>query len=181
MKGSVGQTVNQTLMFNTFEKALQREMHLTLFAMKECKHLRAEDPLCPLSTHPPTREAYPCFANEVCTKRKLLLQIVLLSVLRGGFLSSLMVMMAHTFPLYSLFLFLPSLSFFFLLPTLSALKDTCLLMSFQRQRKEDDFPLVFYPIMNILGTLKSGPSEFSRAVLYSGRPAYSRNECRSVL
>lgn len=118
----------------------------------------------------------------MCTSRKLLLQIVLLSVLRGGFLSSLMVMMAHTFSLYSLLQFPSPLCLFSLLqPTLSALTDTCLLMSFQRQRKEDDFPLVFYPIMNILGTLKCGPSEFSRAVLYSGRPAYGRNECRSVL
>lgn len=120
-----------------------------------------------------------------CSEKEPLLQMVLLSALNGRFLSSLVVMMAPTFSLcslsYSLTPFLSFLSFSLLQPTLRALKDTCLLISFQQLRKEDDFSLLFCPLMHILGTFKKGPSEFSKAVLYSAWPAYGRDECRSVL
>lgn len=75
----------------------------------------AEHLLCALYTHPPTSRASPSYsANAVCSERKPLLQMVLLSALNGGFLSSLVVMMA---PTCSLALYFPFLSVFFLAPT----------------------------------------------------------------
>lgn len=69
--------------------------------------------------------------------------MVLLSALNGGFLSSLVVMMAPTFSLGSLLLSRASPK---LKPTLRALKHACLLIYFQRQRKEDDSSLLCHPL-----------------------------------
>lgn len=63
--------------------------------------------------HPHVERLLLTLPSLVCSERKLLLQIVLLSALNGGFLSSLVVMMAgsHLLSLLSLVLFLSSLPF----------------------------------------------------------------------
>lgn len=140
----------------------------------------AEHLLCALYTHPPTSRASPSYsANAVCSERKPLLQMVLLSALNGGFLSSLVVMMA---PTCSLALYFPFLSVFFLAPTDPESTKTHLsphLFSTTQKRKW----LISLLRMHIFGTYKGGGGalEFSRTVLHSARPAYGGDECRSVL
>lgn len=132
----------------------------------------AEHPLCALYAHPPTCRVSPYFADIVCSERKPLLQMVLLSALNGGFLRSLVVM---TFSLCSL-------SCNFLAPTEPESTKTQLSPHlFSTTEKRRWLLSLILPLMHILGTFKRGPSEFSRAVWYSARPAYGRDECRSVL
>lgn len=154
------------------------------FLSKKANIWGAEHPLCALYAHPPTCRASPYFANFVCSKRKPLLQMVLLSALNGGFLSSLVVMMAPTFSLcslsLSLMLFLSSLHF--LVPTDPESTRTHLSPHlFSMTEKRRWLLSLILPLTHILGTFKRGPSEFSRAILHSARPAYGRDECRSVL
>lgn len=83
---------------------------------------------------------------------------------------------SHPLFLLSLVLSLSSLSFSELQLTLRALKHTCLLISFQRHRKEDDFALLFYlscisqPLLKRGGgfRIQQGRFAFSEASLWWG-------------
>lgn len=86
------------------------------FLSKKANIWGVEHSLRALSAHHPTHteRASPYFANTVCGERKPLLQMVLLSALSGGFLSSLVVMMAPTFSVSLLSCTFPFLSVFYL-------------------------------------------------------------------
>lgn len=110
----VGQIVAQTSNAHNIRerKSISCGIHLTFFTVK-ANICGAEHLLCSLCTHPPTcRASLSYFAYVVCHERKPLLQMVQLSALNWGFLSSLVVIMALTCFLCSLSHFSSTLCLF---------------------------------------------------------------------